>query len=176
MISLRLVFRSIKGRWHGNNQFLLLFFWQNWFAGRRRLVAQPGGLTVGFDLHLVVFYRREVMPQRGIIYRPLSVCLSVRLSVTSLCWVLYWNGWVDLVGFLHGGFLRPILHLAARRFVISRNMGTSVWYSTLSLNSGLENFDTACRSSQGAVNSAGDWRPSLVGRTKLTILTTDGVG
>jgi len=29
------------------------FYPQNWFAGRRRLVAQPGGLTLGFAVHLV---------------------------------------------------------------------------------------------------------------------------
>ena len=58
-------------------------------------MAQPGGLTVGFDLHLVVFYRREVMPQRGIIYRPLSVCLSVCPPVRHkfvLSVVLEWLG------------------------------------------------------------------------------------
>jgi len=48
-------FGSVQERWHGDQ--ILLVFVQNrdGIAGRRRLVAQPGGLTSGFALHLVSF-------------------------------------------------------------------------------------------------------------------------
>jgi len=41
--------RSLKG------QPIFGFYPQNLFVGRMRLVVQPGGLTLGFALHLVVF-------------------------------------------------------------------------------------------------------------------------
>ena len=74
--NLKLVFRFLEGCCHGNHgprQFVLALYTElssgdirqmasaygkkrNWFAGRRRLVAQPGGLTSGFDPHLVCRY------------------------------------------------------------------------------------------------------------------------
>jgi len=44
MINLKLVFRSLSGRCHGDQFFGF---------DRRRLVAQPGGLTSGLALRLV---------------------------------------------------------------------------------------------------------------------------
>ena len=38
---------------HRKYTVFLWFYPQNWFAGCRRLVAQPGGLTLGFTPHLV---------------------------------------------------------------------------------------------------------------------------
>jgi len=54
MINLKLVFRSLTSRCHGN-QFFLDFIHTELMdvARRRRLVAQPGGLTMSFVLHLV---------------------------------------------------------------------------------------------------------------------------
>jgi len=51
MIDLKLVFRFLKGRCHDNQFLLVLSTVLTCVAGRRRLVAQPGGLTVGFALH-----------------------------------------------------------------------------------------------------------------------------
>jgi len=48
MINLKLLFRFLKGYCHGNHFFV---------AGRKRLVAQPAGLTLGFAMHLVSFSR-----------------------------------------------------------------------------------------------------------------------
>ena len=51
----------------------------NWFAKRRRLVAQPGGLTLGFVLHLVIVI--VVTNAAFITKRKATVwCLSVSLS------------------------------------------------------------------------------------------------
>ena len=47
-LSRTVVFRSLDGRWHGN-QILLVSKWMG-VAGWRRLVAQPGGLTLGGGL------------------------------------------------------------------------------------------------------------------------------
>jgi len=51
MNNLTLVFRSLKGRRHGN-RFLLLLFTEVIFV-RQWLLAQPGGLKLGFALRLV---------------------------------------------------------------------------------------------------------------------------
>jgi len=49
---LKSVFRAHKGRCHGNHFLLVLSTEVMGVAGRWRL-AQPGGLTLGFALHLV---------------------------------------------------------------------------------------------------------------------------
>ena len=54
IVSLKIVYRSLEGRCLGNQ--VLLFcscYQQNWFAGRRRLVAQPGGPMLDSALHVV---------------------------------------------------------------------------------------------------------------------------
>jgi len=54
MINLKLVFRSLKGRCRGNQFLLVLSTELMGVAGCRRLVAQPGGLTLRLALHLVI--------------------------------------------------------------------------------------------------------------------------
>jgi len=53
-------------------------------AGRSRLVAQPGGLTSDFALHLILSH--DVTPERYIMLSPVcsvSVCLSYAVIVVS---------------------------------------------------------------------------------------------
>jgi len=52
LISLKLVFWSCEGRFHGGH-CCVWFYAQSWFAGCMWLVAQPGGLTLSTALRLV---------------------------------------------------------------------------------------------------------------------------
>jgi len=80
------MFRSLIGRCRGNRLFLVLSTELMDVAGCRRLVAQPGGLTLGFAVHLVNFYASAADPvvHGGMMSSTCSlVCACVRASILS---------------------------------------------------------------------------------------------
>ena len=85
MINLKLVFHTVKGRCHGN-QFLLDLSTEPGTAGRRRLVAQPGRLTLRFTVHLVFTARCYAS---AVLAMGLCLCLSVSVCHKS---EFYLNG------------------------------------------------------------------------------------
>ena len=97
-------------------------------AGRRRLVAQPGGLTLAFALHIVInlFCDRFFLPRNDMLarYMPrpcVRLCPSLSVCVCHKS-EFYWNGWIDQDGCWHGNFFWPIPHCLIKNFGYLQNM------------------------------------------------------
>jgi len=97
-----------------------------------------------FDLNVY----RAMLCIRGTSHGPVSVSVSV--SVKSRC-SIETDGRIKVV-FWRVNFLPPVLHCVKRKFGYLQNKGTSLW--NFVLNSGLENFATAYRSSKRVINLA----------------------
>jgi len=71
MNDLKLFFRSVKGRCHGNH-FLLVLSTElkgDSLKAARRLAAQPGGLMLGFAPHLVICIFRCILLYTCVYFR-----------------------------------------------------------------------------------------------------------
>jgi len=68
--------------------------------------------TMTLQVSSLHFYRRDAMLAR-VLTMALCLCLSVCVCHKS---VFCWSGWTDRAGFWHGGFFRPVLHCALRKF------------------------------------------------------------
>jgi len=104
-------------------------------AGRRRLVAQPGGLTLAFALHIVInlFCDRFFLPRNDMLarYMPrpcVRLCPSLSVCVYHKS-EFYWNGWIDQDGCWHGNFFWPIPHCLIKKLRVPQK----IWYFSLEL-------------------------------------------